>query len=134
MRLIFSRLKISASPFFARSTSFKWNSSAVEVSSNAALTVQSQSPRFHAVMFSCFHTLLFASPAVITTLSLDCSSTVVPIALVFDYYPDSAELAAAIDEVVTFDLYFDDPHGTREHRRHLTYYYAEQIRAELEGA
>jgi CO/xanthine dehydrogenase FAD-binding subunit len=62
------------------------------------------------------------------------ASTVVPIALVFDYYPDSAELAAAIDEVVTFDLYFDDPHGTREHRRHLTYYYAEQIRAELEGA
>ena len=24
-------------------------------------------------------------------------------------------------------------HGTREHRRHLTYYYAEQIRAELEA-
>ena len=62
------------------------------------------------------------------------ASTVVTIALLFDYYPDSAELAAAIDEVVTFDLYLDDPHGTREHRQHLTYYYAEQIRAELEGA
>jgi CO/xanthine dehydrogenase FAD-binding subunit len=61
------------------------------------------------------------------------ASTVRPIALAFDYYPDAAELAAAIDEFVTADLYFDDPHGTCEHRRHLTYYYAEQIRAELEA-
>jgi CO/xanthine dehydrogenase FAD-binding subunit len=61
------------------------------------------------------------------------ASTVRPIALAFDYYPDAAELAAAIDEFVTADLYFDDPHGTCEHRRHLTYYYAEQIRAELAG-
>jgi len=60
------------------------------------------------------------------------ASTVRPIALVFDYYPDSAELAAAIDELITSDFYFDDPHGTCEHRRHLTYYYAEQIRGELE--
>jgi hypothetical protein len=61
------------------------------------------------------------------------ASTVRPIALVFDDYPDTAELAAAIDEFVSAHLYFDDPHGTREHRRHLTYYYAEQIRAELEA-
>jgi CO/xanthine dehydrogenase FAD-binding subunit len=60
------------------------------------------------------------------------ASTVRPIALVFDDYPDSRELATAIDEFVSSDLYFDDPHGTREHRRHLTYYYAEQLRAELE--
>jgi CO/xanthine dehydrogenase FAD-binding subunit len=59
------------------------------------------------------------------------ASTVRPIALVFDEYPDSTELATSIDEFVTSDLYFDDPHGTREHRRHLTYYYAEQIRMEL---
>jgi CO/xanthine dehydrogenase FAD-binding subunit len=61
------------------------------------------------------------------------ASTVRPIALAFDYPPDAAEVAAAIDEFVTSDLYFDDPHGTCEHRRHLTYYYAEQIRAELEA-
>jgi CO/xanthine dehydrogenase FAD-binding subunit len=61
------------------------------------------------------------------------ASTVRPIALVFDYCPGSAELAAAIDVSVTSDLYFDDAHGTCEHRRHLTYYYAEQIRAELEA-
>ena len=61
------------------------------------------------------------------------ASTVRPIVLVFDDYPNSAELASAIDQFIISDLYFDDPHGTREHRRHLTYYYAEQIRAELEG-
>jgi CO/xanthine dehydrogenase FAD-binding subunit len=61
------------------------------------------------------------------------ASTVRPIALVFDDYPDTAELAAVIDAFVSSHLYFDDPHGTREHRRHLTYYYAEQIRAELEA-
>jgi CO/xanthine dehydrogenase FAD-binding subunit len=59
------------------------------------------------------------------------ASTVRPIALIFEDYPDSTELATAIEEFVTSDLYFDDPHGTREHRRHLTYYYAEQIRTEL---
>jgi CO/xanthine dehydrogenase FAD-binding subunit len=60
------------------------------------------------------------------------AATVRPIPLVFDFYPGPLELKAAIDELVTPDLYFDDPHGTREHRRHLTYYYAEQIRVELE--
>jgi CO/xanthine dehydrogenase FAD-binding subunit len=68
------------------------------------------------------------------TLRITVTASIVrPIALAFDDYPDSAELAAAIDELITSDLYFDDPHGSREHRRHLTYYYAEQIRAELEG-
>jgi CO/xanthine dehydrogenase FAD-binding subunit len=62
------------------------------------------------------------------------ASTVRPIALSFDDYPDSDELAVAIGESVGSDLYFDDPHGTCEHRRHLTYYYAEQIRAELEAS
>jgi CO/xanthine dehydrogenase FAD-binding subunit len=62
------------------------------------------------------------------------ASTVRPMALVFDYYPDSVELAMALDELITSELYFDDPHGTREHRRHLTYYFAEQIRAELQAS
>jgi CO/xanthine dehydrogenase FAD-binding subunit len=61
------------------------------------------------------------------------ASTVRPIALEFDYYPDSAELAGTLDENVRSDLYFDDPHGTAEHRRHLTSYYAEEIRAELQA-
>jgi CO/xanthine dehydrogenase FAD-binding subunit len=61
------------------------------------------------------------------------ASTVRPIALEFDYYPDSAELATALDDNVRSDLYFDDPHGTAEHRRHLTSYYAEEIRIELQA-
>ena len=30
-----------------------------------------------------------------------------------------------------FELYLDDTHGSPAHRQHLTYYFAEQIRAEL---
>jgi CO/xanthine dehydrogenase FAD-binding subunit len=61
------------------------------------------------------------------------ASTVRPIALEFDYYPDSVELATALEENVSPDLYFDDAHGTAEHRRHLTSYYAEEIRIELQA-
>jgi CO/xanthine dehydrogenase FAD-binding subunit len=61
------------------------------------------------------------------------ASTVRPIALEFDYCPDSTELAAAVNENVRSDLYFDDPHGSAEHRRHLTSYYAEGIRVELQA-
>jgi CO/xanthine dehydrogenase FAD-binding subunit len=71
---------------------------------------------------------------IVGTLTITVTASIVrPVALAFDDYPNSAELEAAIDEFVISDLYFDDPHGTREHRRHLTYYYAEQIRAELQG-
>jgi CO/xanthine dehydrogenase FAD-binding subunit len=60
------------------------------------------------------------------------ASTIRPIALGFDYYPDSTELARALDENVRSNLYFDDPHGTVEHRRHLTSCYAQEIRTELQ--
>jgi CO/xanthine dehydrogenase FAD-binding subunit len=76
-------------------------------------------------------TLCPATGALRITLT---AATVRPIPLVFEDYPGPSELAAAIDEFVTPDLYFDDSHGTREHRRHLTYYYAEEIRAELGGS
>jgi CO/xanthine dehydrogenase FAD-binding subunit len=68
------------------------------------------------------------------TLRITVTASIVrPVTVTFGYYPDSAELAAALDEFVPSDLYFDDPHGTCEHRRHLTYYYAEELRAELEA-
>ena len=50
----------------------------------------------------------------------------------FDRGPTAAELRHAIDEAVPADGYFDDVHGSPAYRRRLTYYYAEQIRAELE--
>ena len=41
------------------------------------------------------------------------------------------QLKQAIDEAVPFTLYLDDTHGSPPHRKHLTYYFAEQIRGEL---
>ena len=41
------------------------------------------------------------------------------------------ELKRAIDDAVPFGLYLDDVHGSPAHRKHLTYYFAEQIRPEL---
>ncbi len=41
------------------------------------------------------------------------------------------ELRRAIDARIPADGYFDDVHGSAAYKRHLTYYFAEQIRAEL---
>jgi hypothetical protein len=62
----------------ACSVSFKWNACGVEVSSNAALTAQSHSPRFQAVIFSWLQTQLLGVPSWITKFSLDWVATVVP--------------------------------------------------------
>jgi hypothetical protein len=55
-----------------------------------------------------------------------------PVQISFDHAPSAAELRHAIDEAVPVGCYFDDVHGSPAYRRRLTYYYAEQIRAELE--
>jgi hypothetical protein len=49
----------------------------------------------------------------------------------FDHAPSAAELRHAIDEAIPAGGYFDDVHGSPAYRRRLTYYCAEQIRAEL---
>jgi hypothetical protein len=54
-----------------------------------------------------------------------------PVQISFDHAPPAAELRHAIDEAIPADFYFDDVHGSPAYRRRLTYYYAEQIRAEL---
>jgi len=59
------------------------------------------------------------------------AATVRPIQLRFEVMPDAAGLKRAIDDAVPFGLYLDDVHGSPEHRRHLTYYFGEQIRSEL---
>ena len=43
------------------------------------------------------------------------------------------ELRAAMDQAISAELYFDDPHGTPAYRRHLTYYFAGEILGELTG-
>ena len=45
--------------------------------------------------------------------------------------PAAEELKRAIDDAVPFSLYLDDVHGSPAHRKHLTHYFAEQIRSEL---
>jgi len=59
------------------------------------------------------------------------ASTPRPIQLRFERAPSAIELRRAIDERIPADGYFDDVHGSAAYKRHLTRYFAEQIRAEL---
>jgi CO/xanthine dehydrogenase FAD-binding subunit len=54
-----------------------------------------------------------------------------PVHLHFKRTPSAAELRQAIDERLPADSYFQDVHGSAAYKRHVTYYFAEQIRAEL---
>jgi CO/xanthine dehydrogenase FAD-binding subunit len=58
------------------------------------------------------------------------AGTTHPVRLVFDTMPDAdtlAERIGGLDDAV----WFDDPNGTPEHRRHLAGHFAEELRAEL---
>ena len=57
-----------------------------------------------------------------------------PVQLQFELAPSAAELRRAIEERIPLDGYFDDVHGSAAYKRHLTYYFCEQIRAELAPA
>jgi CO/xanthine dehydrogenase FAD-binding subunit len=59
------------------------------------------------------------------------AATVRPLQLSFNAIPSADELKRAIDDSVPFSLYLDDVHGSPAHRKHLTYYFAEEIRREL---
>ena len=59
------------------------------------------------------------------------AATTRPVQLRFDQVPAADELRHRIDETIPDALYFDDVHGSPAYRRHLTYYFAEQIRVEL---
>jgi CO/xanthine dehydrogenase FAD-binding subunit len=54
-----------------------------------------------------------------------------PIQLCFARAPSATALRQAIDAHIPAAAYFDDVHGSAPYKRHLTYYFAEQIRAEL---
>lgn len=58
------------------------------------------------------------------------ASTLRPMQFTFAGLPDAAEVKAVIDGI-PLDQYLADTHGSPEHRRHLTYYFSEQIRQEL---
>ena len=59
------------------------------------------------------------------------AATIRPVQILFSNVPSADELKRVIDEVVPQKLYFDDAHGSPAYRRHMTYYFAEQIRQEL---
>jgi CO/xanthine dehydrogenase FAD-binding subunit len=59
------------------------------------------------------------------------ASTPRPVHLRFKTLPSAAELRKALDEKLPPDAYFQDVHGSAPYKRHVTYYLAEQIRAEL---
>jgi len=58
------------------------------------------------------------------------AGTTHPVRLAFDTMPDASDLRECIDGIAE-DVWFDDPNGTPDHRRHLAKYFAEQIRVEL---
>ena len=59
------------------------------------------------------------------------AATAKPMQLHFDRLPSAGALRRAIDATIHDSDWFDDVHGSGAYKRHLTYYYAEQIRAEL---
>ena len=54
-----------------------------------------------------------------------------PLHLRFPAMPSPARLREAIAEQIADERWFDDVHGSAAFKRHLTGYFAEQIRAEL---
>jgi CO/xanthine dehydrogenase FAD-binding subunit len=66
--------------------------------------------------------------AIVLTIT---AATLRPVQLRFETPPTERAVREAIDAAVPEGLYLDDAHGSPAYRRHLTYYYAEQIRQEL---
>ncbi|MER7463139.1 FAD binding domain-containing protein [Streptomyces sp. NPDC097981] len=58
------------------------------------------------------------------------AGTTRPVRMAFDSMPDAATLQQSVD-VIPADVWFADPNGTPDHRRHLTKHFAEEIRREL---
>ena len=61
------------------------------------------------------------------------AATAHPVQLRFKGSPTEAELRDAIDAGIPEAVYFDDVHGSPQHRKHLTYHFGEEIRKELEA-
>jgi CO/xanthine dehydrogenase FAD-binding subunit len=59
------------------------------------------------------------------------AATPYPRQFVFPEVPDARTLRERLHDEIPDAGYFDDVHGSPEYRKHMTHYYAEQIRAEL---
>jgi CO/xanthine dehydrogenase FAD-binding subunit len=58
------------------------------------------------------------------------AGTTRPVRLAFDSVPDADALQRSIDSI-PHDVWFDDPNGTPDHRKHLAKHFAEEMRGEL---
>lgn len=70
------------------------------------------------------------SPGTDDLLLTITAGTTVPVVLRFETVPDADELQDHIDAIAP-EVWFADPNGTPEHRRHLAKYFAGEIRIEL---
>ncbi|HEX3548209.1 MAG TPA: FAD binding domain-containing protein [Mycobacterium sp.] len=70
------------------------------------------------------------SPAAADLLLTITAATTHPIRLAFDSVPDADALQQRIDRLPD-EVWFDDPNGAPDHRRHLAKHYAEELRTEL---
>jgi len=71
-----------------------------------------------------------ASPDATFVLTVT-AATPYPVQLTFAEIPDARTLWERLQEEIPDSGYFDDVHGSPEYRKHMTHYFAEQIRAEL---
>lgn len=101
----------------------------------AALKKQCAFRRFSLVPLGRSEVLLIGTrcPEQGTFLLTVTAATNRPIQFRFDSMPTAAELKKALDQGISDNQYFDDPNGSPSHRKHLSYYFAEQIRQELSG-
>jgi CO/xanthine dehydrogenase FAD-binding subunit len=89
------------------------HASLTKLGRSAALIIGTQTPKLDNLLI----TITAATPR--------------PVQLRFARPPSAEELRQAIDAHIPADGYFDDVHGSAAYKRHLTYHFAEQIRAEL---
>ncbi len=72
------------------------------------------------------------SPGTTDLLLTITAGTTRPVQLAFDTVPDADTMAQTL-AAIPDDLWFDDPNGTPDHRKHLAHHYAQEIRDELHG-
>ena len=72
------------------------------------------------------------TPGAVDLMLTITAGTTHPVVLRFDTVPTAETLQDHIDAIET-EVWFADPNGTPEHRRHLAKHFAEEIRIELGG-
>jgi CO/xanthine dehydrogenase FAD-binding subunit len=72
------------------------------------------------------------TPGSVDLLLTITAGTTRPVQLAFGRVPDADTMTRAID-AISEDVWFDDPNGTPDHRKHLAHHYAQEIRDELHG-